>query len=70
MELDPVETAVEVENIELARMTRRFWGGVALTLPIAVLAMSEFLLVLHAHCASGHRRQARLKRMPHFADPA
>ena len=51
MALEPVETTLDDENVELARMTRRFWGSVALTLPIALLAMSEFAPGLHERIA-------------------
>jgi len=51
MALEPVDATVEEENVELARMTRRFWGSVALTLPIALLAMSEFAPGLHERIA-------------------
>ena len=51
MALEPVEAGVDEENVELARMTRRFWVSVALTLPIAALAMSEFVPGLHERIA-------------------
>ncbi len=51
MALEPVDATLEEENVELARMTRRFWVSVALTLPIAILAMSEFVPGLHERIA-------------------
>jgi len=45
MALEPV-TASEVpekENTELRDMTRRFWIGLALTIPVLVLSMGEFV---------------------------
>ncbi len=51
MALEPVDANLEEENVELARMTRRFWGSVVLTLPIALLAMSEFFPGLHERIA-------------------
>ena len=44
MALEPrVATAEEEENPELASMTRRSWASVALTIPILLAAMSEFV---------------------------
>jgi Cu+-exporting ATPase len=44
MALEPqTATAGEAENPELRRMTRRFWLGVALTIPLLLLAMSTML---------------------------
>ncbi len=51
MALEPVDATLDEENIELARMTRRFWMSVALTLPIALLAMTEFVPALHERVA-------------------
>jgi Cu+-exporting ATPase len=51
MALEPVDATLEEENVELLRMTRRFWVSVALTLPIALLAMSEFVPGLHERIA-------------------
>ncbi len=51
MALEPVDATLEEENVELARMTRRFGVSVALTLPIAILAMSEFVPGLHERIA-------------------
>jgi Cu+-exporting ATPase len=47
MALEPLEASVDEEGAELVRMTRRFWVSVALTLPIALMAMSEFIPGLH-----------------------
>jgi Cu+-exporting ATPase len=44
MALEPMEiTAEEPENPELKDMSRRFWIGLALALPVFLLAMSEML---------------------------
>jgi Cu+-exporting ATPase len=43
MALEPRDVAVEPENRELLDMTRRFWTGVALTVPLAVSAMGDLL---------------------------
>ncbi len=51
MALEPVDATLEEENVELTRMTRRFWASVALTLPIALIAMSEFAPGLHERIA-------------------
>ena len=42
MALEPVDASDE-ENPELVDMTRRFWIGAALTLPVFVLAMGEMI---------------------------
>ncbi len=48
MALEPVEiTATETKNPELADMTRRFWIGLALALPVASLEMGGHLFNLH-----------------------
>lgn len=44
MALEPrTISAEEEENPELADMTRRFWVGVALTIPVLVSAMAEYI---------------------------
>jgi P-type Cu+ transporter len=44
MALEPrTVTAVQEENPELRDMTRRFWVGVVLTLPLLIIAMSSML---------------------------
>ncbi|HXG50807.1 MAG TPA: heavy metal translocating P-type ATPase [candidate division Zixibacteria bacterium] len=43
MTLEPRTVVLEEENPELAAMTRRFWVSAALSLPIALLALTEFL---------------------------
>lgn len=44
MALEPRTVAVEeVENPELISMTRRFWTGVALTIPVLALGMSDLI---------------------------
>src|SRR5581483_8724534 len=48
MALEPlVATAEDRPNRELADMTRRFWIGLVLTLPVLVLAMAEHLPGVH-----------------------
>ena len=48
MALEPVETLAETgANPELVDMTRRFWIGLALTLPVFVLEMGGHLTNLH-----------------------
>ncbi|MHB1206362.1 MAG: heavy metal translocating P-type ATPase [Rhodospirillaceae bacterium] len=48
MALEPVEIeAGETENPELKDMTRRFWIGLALALPVFVLEMGSHLFGLH-----------------------
>ena len=50
MTLEPVKASAEVgENHELADMTRRFWVGLALTLPVFVLEMSSHIPGLGMH---------------------
>ena len=50
MALEPLEiTAEAVPNEELADMTRRFWVGLALTLPIFVLEMGSHIPGLSLH---------------------
>jgi Cu+-exporting ATPase len=47
MALEPIApTAAEAANPELADMTRRFWIGVALSLPLVALAMTEHFRAL------------------------
>jgi Cu+-exporting ATPase len=47
MTLEPVEAAADVgDNRELADMTRRFWIGLVLTLPVFVLEMGGHIPVL------------------------
>jgi Cu+-exporting ATPase len=44
MALEPMTiSADEEENPELAEMTQRFWVGVALTLPVLVIAMADII---------------------------
>ena len=50
MTLEPVKTTAEVgENRELADMTRRFWVGLVLTLPVFVLEMGGHIPALGLH---------------------
>jgi Cu+-exporting ATPase len=49
MALEPLLTSAETQpNPELTDMTRRFWAGAALTVPIVALEMSRHLLGLDA----------------------
>ena len=50
MTLEPVKATADVgENHELADMTRRFWVGLALTLPVFVLEMGGHIPALGLH---------------------
>jgi Cu+-exporting ATPase len=50
MALEPLElTAAQEPNPELRDMTRRFWFGVALAIPIVILAMGAHLPALDLH---------------------
>jgi Cu+-exporting ATPase len=50
MTLEPVKATVEVgENHELTDMTRRFWVGLVLTLPVFVLEMGGHIPFLGLH---------------------
>jgi heavy metal translocating P-type ATPase len=52
MTLEPVVSAAETEpSAELTDMTRRFWVGLALTLPLFVLEMGGHFLNLHHYIA-------------------
>ncbi len=43
MALEPLEATAATDNSELRDMTRRFWVSVALTLPLFIVTMSEFV---------------------------
>ncbi len=43
MALEPMTISAETENPELTDMTRRFWVGAVLTVPILVLAMGSYI---------------------------
>ncbi|MFB3925392.1 MAG: copper-translocating P-type ATPase [Syntrophales bacterium] len=48
MALEPRTTSIgEEENPELIDMRRRFWVGVVLTVPLILIAMSDFIPALH-----------------------
>ncbi len=47
MALEPVDASVATDDTELRTMTRRLWISTALSLPIALMAMSEFAPALH-----------------------
>ncbi len=43
MALEPMDVSGDDENPELADMTRRFWGSLALTAPVFAVAMGEMI---------------------------
>src|SRR4030095_12420736 len=47
MSLEPADASAPEDDIELRLMTRRLWIAAALSLPIALMAMSEFAPALH-----------------------
>ena len=47
MSLEPADASVAEDNTELRLMTRRLWIATALSLPIAIMAMTEFAPALH-----------------------
>ena len=49
MALEPLVTAPEEDTAELDDMTRRLWVSAALTLPLLVVTMSEFVPGLNLH---------------------
>jgi P-type Cu+ transporter len=49
MALEPVDAAADAPNPELAEMSRRFWIGGLLTLPLLILAMGPHLIGFPAH---------------------
>ena len=51
MNLDPIDFSVK-ENQELTTMSRRFWGTLILTIPLATFAMLELYPVLQALLAT------------------
>ncbi|CDW96193.1 Copper-transporting P-type ATPase [Thiomonas arsenitoxydans] len=54
MTLEPLTVqAQDEDNPELASMTRRFWVGLALTLPVLALAMIDYLPGIHAAALPG-----------------
>ena len=62
MALEPrTPTATAIENPELADMTRRFWVGVVLTLPLLVLAMGPHLFGFPSHAVVAPRVSAWLQ---------
>jgi Cu+-exporting ATPase len=62
MALEPRTVTIEtVANPELADMTRRFWIGAALTLPVLLLAMGPHLIGLPSHQLVAPRLSAWLQ---------
>jgi Cu+-exporting ATPase len=49
MALEPLVAALGAENPELRDMTRRFWIGAALTVPVAILAMATHIAGMGLH---------------------
>jgi P-type Cu+ transporter len=49
MALEPADATIEAPNPELIDMTRRFWIGAAVTVPLLVLAMGPHLLGFPSH---------------------
>ena len=47
MSLEPADASVAEDDTELRLMTRRLWIAAALSLPIALMAMTEFAPTLH-----------------------
>ncbi|MCR9219808.1 MAG: copper-translocating P-type ATPase [Alphaproteobacteria bacterium] len=61
MALEPrTVTAETPPNPELVDMTRRFWGGLALTIPVFLLAMGEFIPPLEQALAGDWARWVQL----------
>ncbi len=52
MALEPVDASVATDDTELRTMTRRLWISAALSLPIALMAMTEFAPALHQQLIS------------------
>ncbi len=52
MALEPVDPSVTADDTELRTMTRRLWIAAALSLPIALMAMTEFVPALHQRLIS------------------
>src|SRR3546814_20708103 len=46
MALEPITVSAEEKNPELIEMTRRFWVGAVLTVPVLVLAMGSYLPIV------------------------
>ena len=47
MSLEPADASLEEDNTELRSMTRRLWVAAALSAPVALMAMTEFIPALH-----------------------
>ena len=52
MALEPVDASVATDDTELKTMTRRLWISAALSLPIALMAMSEIAPAMHQQLIS------------------
>jgi hypothetical protein len=72
MALEPdVVTADTGPNHELVDMTRRFWIGLALALPVVVLEMGAHLVGLDRSCRRRRRiGSSSLSRPPSCCGPA
>ena len=53
MALEPLVAAADEDSSELDDMTRRLWVSIALTLPLLIVTMSEFLPGLNLHHGFG-----------------
>ncbi|MEO8344183.1 MAG: heavy metal translocating P-type ATPase [Betaproteobacteria bacterium] len=63
MALEPLEATATEDDGELRDMTRRFWVSVALSLPLLVLTMSEFIPGLNLPHRIGEMRAAWLQAL-------
>jgi heavy metal translocating P-type ATPase len=63
MALEPLDATAAHDDGELRDMTRRFWISVALTLPLVVLTMSEFVPGLNLPRRVGEMRAAWLQAL-------
>ncbi|MEO6623996.1 MAG: copper-translocating P-type ATPase, partial [Burkholderiaceae bacterium] len=63
MALEPLQATATEDDSELRDMTRRFWVSVALTLPLLVLTMSEFIPALNLPHRMGEMRAAWLQAL-------
>ncbi len=52
MALEPVDASVATDDTELRTMTRRLWMSAALSLPIALMAMTEIAPAMHQQLIS------------------
>src|SRR3546814_5355893 len=69
MALEPTTVSAEEENPELVDMTRRFWVGAVLTVPILVLAMGGFGPGLGPLLERAVPSQFSHRLIPHLSTP-